>query len=87
MIFLKKFIASGFKSFANKVQIDFKNSTSGIVGPNGSGKSNIVDAVRWVLGEKSNKNLRSKISEDMLFSGTSERQPAKFAEVILEFDN
>lgn len=87
MIFLKKFVANGFKAFSTKTQIDFKNNMSGIVGPNGSGKSNIVDAIKWVLGEKSNKNLRSKISEDVIFHGSKEHSPSKFAEITLEFDN
>ena len=87
MIFLKKFIANGFKSFANKTEIDFKNQMSGIVGPNGSGKSNVVDAIKWVLGEKSNKELRGKVSEDVIFHGSKEHNPAKSAEITLVFDN
>lgn len=87
MIFLKKFVASGFKSFATKVELDFHHQMTGIVGPNGSGKSNIVDAIKWVLGEKSNKNLRGKISEDVIFHGSRGHDPAKAAEVTLVFDN
>ncbi len=87
MLFLKKIIANGFKSFATKVEIDFKHQMTGVVGPNGSGKSNIVDAIKWVLGEKSNKTLRGKTSEDVIFHGSVEHQPAKCAEITLVFDN
>ncbi len=87
MIFLKKIIINGFKSFATKTVIDFKNNMSGVVGPNGSGKSNIIDAIKWVLGEKSNKVLRSKVSEDVIFHGSNEHKPASFAAITLEFDN
>ena len=87
MIFLKKFIANGFKSFANRTEIVFDNQMSGIVGPNGSGKSNVVDAIKWVLGEKSNKELRGKVSEDVIFHGSKEHKPAKSAEITLVFDN
>ena len=87
MIFLKKIIINGFKSFATKTIIDFKHNMSGVVGPNGSGKSNIIDAIKWVLGEKSNKALRSKIGEDVIFHGSKEHNPAKMAEITLEFDN
>lgn len=87
MIFLKKFIATGFKSFATKSEINFNHQMSGIVGPNGSGKSNIVDAIKWVLGEKSNKELRGKISEDIIFHGSKEHEPAKSAQITLIFDN
>ena len=87
MIFLKKFIANGFKSFAHRTEIVFDNQMSGIVGPNGSGKSNVVDAIKWVLGEKSNKELRGKVSEDVIFHGSKEHKPAKSAEITLVFDN
>lgn len=87
MIFLKKFIANGFKSFASKIDVEFKNTMSGIVGPNGSGKSNIIDAIKWVMGEKSNKMLRGKVSEDVIFHGSKEHAASKFAEITLEFDN
>ena len=87
MIFLKKIIINGFKSFATRTVIDFKNNMSGVVGPNGSGKSNIIDAIKWVLGEKSNKVLRSKVSEDVIFHGSNEHKPASFAAITLEFDN
>jgi len=87
MVFLKKIKASGFKSFANNTEINFDYRMSGIVGPNGSGKSNIVDAIKWVLGEKSNKTLRGKTSEDVIFHGSKGHDPAKTAEVTLVFDN
>ena len=87
MVFLKKFIATGFKSFATKTEFVFDKQMSGVVGPNGSGKSNIVDAIKWVLGEKSNKALRGKTSEDIIFHGSTNHEPSKYAEVTLVFDN
>lgn len=87
MIFLKKFKASGFKSFADGVEINFDKPMVGIVGPNGSGKSNIVDAFKWVLGERSLKQLRGKSSEDIIFFGSRDKKPSMFAEVSLYFDN
>ena len=87
-MYLKTIKASGFKSFANKVQIDLENKITGIVGPNGSGKSNIVDAVRWVLGEQSVKSLRGDGSmTDVIFSGSKSREPLNVASVTLVFDN
>ncbi len=87
MVFLKKFIATGFKSFATKTEFVFDKQMSGVVGPNGSGKSNIVDAIKWVLGEKSNKALRGKTSEDIIFHGSKGHDASKYAEVTLVFDN
>jgi chromosome segregation protein len=87
MIFLKKFKAIGFKSYADQVELDFTQSMTGIVGPNGSGKSNIVDAIKWVLGEQSMKSLRGTSGEDVIFHGSKSKEPAKFAEVTLLFDN
>ena len=85
---LKSIRINGFKSFADKIDLDFKSNITAIVGPNGSGKSNIVDAVRWVLGEQSVKSLRgSKEMVDVIFSGSEGRNPLKRAEVTLEFDN
>ncbi|MDL2280865.1 chromosome segregation protein SMC, partial [Selenomonadales bacterium OttesenSCG-928-I06] len=77
----------GFKSFADKIHIDLNYGVTAIVGPNGSGKSNISDAVRWALGEQSNKLLRSTKMEDVIFSGSANRRPLGIAEVSLIFDN
>ena len=87
-MYLKTIKASGFKSFANKIQIDLEDKITGIVGPNGSGKSNIVDAIRWVLGEQSVKSLRGDGSmTDVIFSGSKSREPLNVASVTLVFDN
>lgn len=79
--------AYGFKSFADKIEINFGKNINGIVGPNGSGKSNVVDAVRWVLGEQSVKSLRGDASTDIIFSGSKSRKPLNSASVTLVFDN
>ncbi len=85
---LIKISIHGFKSFADKVNIDIKDGITGIVGPNGSGKSNIVDAVRWVLGEQSLKDIRGGASSsDVIFSGSKSRSPLTRAWVALTFDN
>lgn len=87
-MYLKQIEAVGFKSFADKIDIDFEKGITGIVGPNGSGKSNIVDAVRWVLGEQSIKSLRGDGSmTDVIFSGSKTRNPSSSASVTLLFDN
>ena len=87
-MYLKKIIASGFKSFADNTVIDLSNNIAGIVGPNGSGKSNVVDAVRWVLGEQSVKSLRGTDSmTDVIFAGSKSRNPMNVASVTLIFDN
>ena len=87
-MYLKKIRAIGFKSFANEINIDLSKGITGIVGPNGSGKSNIVDAVRWVLGEQSVKSLRGEgAMSDIIFSGTTKRKGANYASVTLVFDN
>ena len=87
-MYLKKIIASGFKSFADKVTIDLTVGITGVVGPNGSGKSNVVDAVRWVLGEQSVKSLRGESNmTDVIFSGSKSRNAQNVATVTLIFDN
>ena len=86
-IFLKKIRLKGFKSFANKTDIEIEENITAVVGPNGSGKSNIVDAIRWVLGEQSAKNLRGSRMADIIFSGSEELNAKKKASVTLFFDN
>ena len=86
-MYLKEIKAYGFKSFADKINIEFGKNINGVVGPNGTGKSNIVDAVRWVLGEQSIKSLRGESSSDVIFSGSSSRKPLNSASVTLIFDN
>ena len=87
-MFLKKIIAHGFKSFADNTIIDLENNIAGIVGPNGSGKSNVVDAVRWVLGEQSVKSLRGDgAMTDVIFAGSKSRNPMNVATINLIFDN
>src|SRR4051812_42010565 len=84
---LKSIEMVGFKSFADKTFVELKPGISGIVGPNGCGKSNIVDALRWCLGEMSARSLRSKQMMDVIFAGASGRSPLSMAEVTLTFDN
>ena len=84
---LKKIEIQGFKSFADKMAITFKDGITAVVGPNGSGKSNISDAIRWVLGEQSVKTLRGSKMEDIIFAGTSKRKPLGYTEVTISFDN
>jgi chromosome segregation protein len=82
---IKRLEISGFKSFADKVVLDFQQNVTGVVGPNGCGKSNIVDAIRWCMGEQSAKNLRGKAMEDVIFVGSENRKPLGMAEVSLVF--
>ncbi|ANQ47540.1 chromosome segregation protein SMC [Flammeovirga sp. MY04] len=84
---LKKLEIKGFKSFGDKVTLNFDSGITAVVGPNGSGKSNVVDAIRWVLGEQSTKALRSDKMDNIIFNGTKSRRPLQMAEVYLTFIN
>ena len=82
---IRRIEIAGFKSFADKAVLDFQQGVTGVVGPNGCGKSNIVDAIRWCMGEQSAKNLRGKAMEDVIFAGSEQRKPLGMAEVSLVF--
>jgi len=84
---LEKLIIYGFKSFADKIEIDFGDGMTAVVGPNGCGKTNIVDALKWVMGEQKPTAIRGKTMEDVIFNGSSTRKPLGFAEVALTVDN
>ncbi|MEO0716013.1 MAG: AAA family ATPase, partial [Planctomycetota bacterium] len=78
---LAKLTVQGFKSFADRTEFHFDDAVTGIVGPNGCGKSNVVDAIKWVLGERSSKSLRGKEMIDVIFAGSAGRSPAGMARV------
>src|SRR5437660_8280631 len=84
---LRRLEISGFKSFADRAVFSFDDGVTGVVGPNGCGKSNVVDAIRWTMGEQSAKHLRGKAMEDVIFAGSESRGPAAMAEVSLTFDD
>jgi chromosome segregation protein len=84
---LKSLEIFGFKSFADRLRFDFAAGITGVVGPNGSGKSNVVDSIKWILGDQSAKSLRGKEMTDVIFNGASNRKPSAFAEATLTFDN
>jgi chromosome segregation protein len=84
---IKRLEIQGFKSFADRTLVDFQTGITGIVGPNGCGKSNIVDALRWVMGEMSAKHLRGREMQDVIFAGTEKRAPSGMAEVTLILSN
>lgn len=86
-MFLKRLESVGFKSFAERIKIDFVPGVTAVVGPNGSGKSNVTDAIRWVLGETSAKSIRGSSMEDIIFQGSETRNPLNVAEVTLILDN
>ncbi|UYZ23578.1 chromosome segregation protein SMC [Mesobacillus jeotgali] len=86
-MFLKRLDVVGFKSFAERISVEFVPGVTAVVGPNGSGKSNITDSIRWVLGEQSAKSLRGAKMEDIIFAGSDSRKPLNFAEVTLTLDN
>src|SRR3990167_9151149 len=84
---LKSLELNGFKSFASKIVLEFPSGAAAIVGPNGSGKSNIIDAIRWLLGEREAKNMRSLKAEDLIFAGTPNRPRVSLAQATIVFDN
>src|SRR6187455_1787733 len=84
---IKRVEIIGFKSFCDRAVVQIGESITGVVGPNGCGKSNIVDAIRWCMGEQSAKHLRGKAMEDVIFAGSESRGPAPMAEVSLTFDD
>ncbi|MDR1507416.1 MAG: AAA family ATPase [Treponema sp.] len=86
-MFLKRLDIFGFKSFADRTQVEFANGITALLGPNGCGKSNVVDAVKWVLGEQAAKTLRAEKMEDVIFNGTENRKPLNVAEVTLTLTN
>ena len=86
-MYLKRLEMQGFKSFADKTTLEFMPGITSVIGPNGSGKSNIVDCIKWILGEQSMKELRGGKSSDIIFAGTQSRKSLGYAEASLIFDN
>ena len=84
---IKRIDLCGFKSFCDKASLDLRQPITGVVGPNGCGKSNVVDALRWALGEQSARHLRGKAMEDVIFNGSDSRGPSGVAEVSITFEN
>ena len=84
---IKRVEIVGFKSFVDKVSLDFQDGITAILGPNGCGKSNVVDAIRWAMGEQNAKNLRGRFMEDVIFGGSESRKPHGMAEVSMVFSN
>ena len=84
---LKRLDMIGFKSFADRTELEFPPGVTAVVGPNGSGKSNVTDGMRWVLGEQSAKSLRGASMQDVIFSGSDSRKPVGYCEVSITFDN
>ena len=84
---IKTLEVCGFKSFVDSTLLKFDHDVTCVVGPNGCGKSNIVDAIRWVMGEQSAKHLRGRAMEDVIFAGAESRGPHGFAEVTITYDN
>ena len=86
-MYLKRIELKGFKSFADRTELEFVPGITAVVGPNGSGKSNISDSIRWVLGEQSAKSLRGGKMEDIIFAGSDTRKAVNYGEVSLTLDN
>src|SRR5687768_266897 len=84
---IRRLEIQGFKSFADRIVLRFGEGITGVVGPNGCGKSNIVDAIRWVMGEQSAKHLRGSGMQDVIFAGSESRGPTGFGEVTISFKN
>src|SRR5712672_3628181 len=84
---LKRLVARGFKSFADRTEFEFDTRLTGIIGPNGCGKSNVVDAIKWVLGDQRAKSLRGAEMTDVIFKGAEGREPMGMAEVVITFED